>query len=233
MLTIDSSKLAEECESLARAQGASHYGIADLTQIYELLPDSFEECGKLLTGISICVPEDDDLLDALPLTDDQYRASHYDDKIACALSIADNIRQRLSDAGYQAHRLGHPPLIKPTGLFKLVGRFAGIGWIGKNHLLVTPERGPRIALAVVLTDAPLPLTADAPMADRCEDCTKCIDACPIQAFQDQPLNESDPLASFDTGKCSLVRAIINPTYWGSCGMCMAVCPYGMREKQSI
>jgi ferredoxin len=213
---------------MARAMGASHVGIADLTRAYEALPDSFAECGRLLTGISICVPEDDDLLDGLPRTDDAYRTCHYDVKIALALQIADKICHTLVQGGFRAHRLSHPPKIKPTGLYKLVGRFAGLGWIGKNHLLVTPERGPRVALATVLTDAPLPPTADKPMEDRCGDCTKCIDICPIQAFKDEPLDEANPLASFDGGKCSTVRAVINPTYWGGCGMCMMICPFGLR-----
>lgn len=212
--------------------GASHLGIADLTRAYEACPDSFEECGRLLTGISICVPEDDDLLDGLPRTDDAYRTSHYDEKIALALDIADKLCQALVRGGYRAHRLSHPPAIKPTGLYKLVGRFAGLGWIGKNHLLITPERGPRVALATVLTDAPLPSTADHPMEDRCEDCTKCIDICPVQAFQDEPLDEANSLASFDDGKCATLRGVVNPTYWGGCGMCVMICPFGSRGEDS-
>ena len=230
MPTASGAARARTIAQVALEMGASHLGIADLTHIYQLLPDSFAECGELLTGIAICVPEDDKLLDALPRTDDQYRDSHYDDKIALALRIAEVIRRRLSEDGFQAHALSHPPRIAPTGLYKLVARLAGLGWIGKNHLLITPERGPRVALATVLTDAPLTPTAEQPLADRCDDCTKCIDICPIQAFKNEHLNERDPLASFDTGKCSIVRAIINPTYWGACGLCMMVCPFGERDR---
>ena len=54
--------LAQECVRIAKAMGASHLGIADITRAYEACPDSFAECGKLLTGICIAVAEDDDLL---------------------------------------------------------------------------------------------------------------------------------------------------------------------------
>jgi epoxyqueuosine reductase QueG len=226
-------ELAREIRRQAETMGASHFGVADVTRAYEARPESFEECGKLLTGIAVAVPEDDRLLDGLPQTDSAYRTSHYARKIALALRIADGIAKTLTDGGYKAHRLSHPPTLKPTGLYKLVARFAGLGWIGRNHLLITPDEGPRVALAAVLTDAPLPATAARPMEDRCGDCTLCIAVCPVLAFKNAPLNEAKPLESFETGKCATLRGVINPSGWGGCGLCMQVCPYGQTHRKRM
>ncbi len=225
----DNQALARRIGHLAREMGASHAGIADLRRMHEIQPKSFEECGPLLTGISICVPENDDLLDGLPMTDDAYRTSHYNEKIGLALKIGNRIAAMLDDAGYNAHRLSHPPKKGPTGLYKAVAHLAGIGWIGKNRLLITPERGPRVALAAVLTDAPLPPTADKPMENRCGTCTRCIDICPTRCFSTEPFGETDSLKGFKTGFCALNRGTINPTYWGGCGLCMKTCPFGWRQ----
>lgn len=222
---------AEQIRELAHRMGATHFGIADVTRAYEVAPASFEESGKLLTGISIGVAKDDRLVDGLPQTDYRYRNDHYNVKIALAVRIGDAIAKLLTECGHKAHRLSHPPKIKPTGLYKLIGHWAGVGWIGKNHLLVTPDRGPRLALAAVLTDAELPPTADRPMENRCGECVACIAVCPVLAFQDLPLDEKNPLRSFDTGKCATNRGVINPTGWGGCGLCVKACPYGQPHRE--
>lgn len=228
----DLTQLSRELRAMALKAGASHAGVADLTEMYEVWHESFEkeECGRLLTGISVCVAEDDDLLDALPATDDAYRTSHYSEKIRRAMQIAGCMVKRLEEEGYRAHCVSHPPRNGATGLFKLVAHLAGIGWIGRNRLLVTPERGPRVALAAVLTDAPLPPTAERLMDSRCGDCTDCLDVCPVRAFTTDPFELTDSLVGFSTGRCALNRGTINPTLWGACGLCMKVCPFGLREK---
>ncbi|MCK9565162.1 MAG: hypothetical protein M0Q43_03825 [Methanothrix sp.] len=60
---------------------------------------------------------------------------------------------------------------------KLAAHMAGLGWIGKSCLLITPEAGPRVRWASVLTDAPMKATGYA-MAERCGECRKCVDVCP-------------------------------------------------------
>jgi epoxyqueuosine reductase QueG len=228
-MSADTQAIERDIRRSALAMGASHFGVANLERVYEVWPDSFKESGPLLTGISLCVPEDDDLLDALPQTDDRCRTAHYSKNIALANRIGDRIRDALSDAGYRAYRMSHIPRHKPTGLLKLVGRLAGLGWIGKNRLLITPDLGPRVALAAVLTDAPLEPTAHEPLPDGCGDCTRCLDACPVRAFSYEPFGETDSLEGFNTARCSVNRGVINPTGWGLCGLCVAACPVGGGE----
>lgn len=229
MMSSKASALTAELRRVAIEGGASHFGVADVRRAHELWPDSFEESGLLPTGIAIAVHEDDALLDGLPMTDDRYRTSHYTEKIALAVALGDRMVARLKERGHRAHRLSHPPAIKATGLYKMVARLAGLGWIGKNRLLITPDAGPRVALAAVLTDALLPPTAQAPLPDGCGDCRLCLDVCPVKAFSPESFGETDSLEGFNTGLCATCRGVINPSGWGGCGLCMKVCPFGIQD----
>lgn len=102
----------------------------------------------------------------------------------CANTVED-----LNRRGYKAKAID--PTIPITGSalktlatalpHKTVATRAGLGWIGKSALLITPSHGPAIRLATVLTDAPL--EGGNPIDDsRCGNCTKCVDRCPAQAI---------------------------------------------------
>jgi epoxyqueuosine reductase len=67
---------------------------------------------------------------------------------------------------------------------------AGLGFIGRNRMLINPTLGPAIFLGELVTD--MELAPDSPVSDRCGDCTRCIDACPTGALSREGL---------DAGKC--------------------------------
>lgn len=112
---------------------------------------------------------------------------------------------------------------------KLAAHLAGLGWIGKNCLLITPEVGPRVRWVTVLTDAPLIATGQ-PVEQRCGSCTQCKEICPVQALVGQPFHESEPReARFDAHRCD--RYFDQMRKDGTvavCGLCLYVCPYGRR-----
>ncbi len=63
---------------------------------------------------------------------------------------------------------------------RVYAKYAGIGWIGKNTCILNQRLGSWLFLGVILTS--LKLQPDLPTADRCGTCTRCIDACPTNAF---------------------------------------------------
>ncbi len=116
---------------------------------------------------------------------------------------------------------------------KAVARMAGLGWQGKNLLLITPRYGSRVRLATILTKAPL--NADAPVENRCGKCTSCKDACPVGAIKGvttQSHYESRDEAMFFS-RCAekLEEDFAKLPEIGTqiCGICIKVCPFGRKK----
>jgi epoxyqueuosine reductase QueG len=110
---------------------------------------------------------------------------------------------------------------------KMAATSAGIGWIGKNGLLISPDLGPRLSLATVLTDAPLP--PDAPMErSLCGGCTLCIDHCPSQAITGAEWSRHDPFIELVRLEACRGHKTTKRQTAGkpNCGLCINICPYG-------
>ena len=122
-----------------------------------------------------------------------------------------------------------PPRGEYRGLFahKTAAVAASLGWIGRSALLVTPEFGPRVRLATVLTDCPLPLREARPMPG-CGECRACVEACPARAISGAPVEPGMPRETFyDPERCSQHMKTYSHIGRGAvCGICMAVCPIG-------
>lgn len=109
---------------------------------------------------------------------------------------------------------------------RAVAERAGLGWIGKNTALITPEFGSWVYLGEMVTDVFLP--PDEPLPDGCGDCTRCLDACPTQALvQPRQLNAQRCIAYLTLTRGSLAgefRGKIGTRLYG-CDTCQTVCPY--------
>ena len=117
---------------------------------------------------------------------------------------------------------------------KTVATRAGLGWIGKNCLLVTEQFGPAIRLSSLLTDAPL-TCGESVDRSRCGGCHACVDACPAQALTGalwQVGMDREELVHAD--RCYETQLALMERATGIradlCGRCFAVCPYARRAQ---
>ncbi|MCH4169965.1 MAG: tRNA epoxyqueuosine(34) reductase QueG [Lactobacillus sp.] len=108
----------------------------------------------------------------------------------------------------------------------VVAQRAGLGFIGKNGLLITPEFGSFVYLGEIITN--LELAPDTPMACQCGDCRRCVDYCPPQALMGNGQLNGQRCLSYQTQTKDLMapefRPLIKNVIYG-CDICQLVCPF--------
>lgn len=229
-------ELGSELQGYAEELGVDLYGVADLTEARDfILSKGGEHIADYPRAISIGIRLLDAVVDELyrheqPSAIYSYRGLYNSvnaDLDRAALSIA----KRLQKAGYRAYAIPASQTVNERKLegaisHKLAANLSGLGWIGKSCLLITPQYGPRVRLATILTDAPL--EAGEPMQNKCEDCTDCVDICPPQAFTGVPFNASEPRdVRFRAHLCrDYTQRRAEQLGEGLCGLCVHICPYG-------
>lgn len=101
---------------------------------------------------------------------------------------------------------------------KKIGFLAGIGWIGRNNLLVNKKLGSQFRLVTILTD--IPLKTGKPTKENCQECRICVNICPAQAIKDNPL-DFDHVKCFAKLKEFQKQRLVDQYI---CGICVKVCP---------
>ena len=143
--------------------------------------------------------------------------------------------ETLLKMGYQAI----PQTLKYVGSYennymtllphKTVATRAGLGWIGKNALLITNEYGSMVRISSIITDAPL--NVENPInTSKCGDCTACTEACSAQAITGEKWSVGvdremlvDVISCRETARSRALKSFgVDGTI---CGKCIEICPY--------
>ena len=174
------------------------------------------------------------------LTGDTYAEQDFEDGIQMARARLEGIVEQLETvlrACGTAYTV--PPvaqsneteLLAPFS-FKYAATRAGIGWIGRNDVVITRRYGPRVRLSAVLVDAPL--TCGTPVTESgCpDDCRLCVEVCPCRALIGTRWDAMRLRAEIiDYHRCNRMRSAFIPKLGrkNACGRCLAVCPFGTGE----
>jgi epoxyqueuosine reductase len=109
---------------------------------------------------------------------------------------------------------------------------AGVGFVGKNGLVIAPGLGSTFLLAEVVTTAKL--ANDAPIEERCGRCTLCLDACPTQAFVAPFVLDAGACISTTTieqrGPIPVRLRMASSERLFGCDVCQDVCPHNAKER---
>jgi epoxyqueuosine reductase len=118
---------------------------------------------------------------------------------------------------------------------RILAKYAGLGWLGKNTLLLNQSQGSFFFLGVILTSLDLQPSlapAEMPPPDLCGSCRKCIDACPTDALVEPYVMDARRCISYLTielrGSIPLeFREAIGDNVYG-CDICQDVCPHNRK-----
>jgi epoxyqueuosine reductase len=236
---MDANHMNSKIKEIAEKWGADFFGAADLSPAHDaILSQGGPDIAGYPRAVSIGIGLMDSIVDRLPQRADgevalSYRHHGYEVINQRLDLVISNISSMIQRKGYRALPIAASKRVKDERIcadfsHKLAAHLAGLGWIGKSCLLVTPERGPRVRWATVLTDAPLQ-TARMTVKERCGTCNKCVEICPAHAFTGEPFRLTEPREKrYDASKCdgyfNEMRAE-NPEK-AVCGLCVYICPHG-------
>jgi epoxyqueuosine reductase len=230
---VTNEKRQKQLVTEMEALGADLIGFGDVAG---LLPASLRD---LPAAVSMAVHLSDRIIDEITEVDGptQTYFHHYRAMNTMLDSIALRGMLRIQRWGFAAMAIpASQTLIGKNNNYQ--GRFqhrmaatrAGLGWIGKNSCLITPEFGPRVRLVTILTN--MPLTTGTPIEESgCDDCRLCVEACPAKALTGHgnwtPGLDREMLV--DPSLCSkhMKKAYQHIGRGAVCGICFRVCPQGI------
>lgn len=136
--------------------------------------------------------------------------------------------KELADWIAREHGVNARPFVDSEPVFERFWAWrAGLGWIGKNSLLLNRKIGSFLFLGGIFTTADLP--ADEPGLDHCGRCRKCIDACPTVAITENRFIDSNKCIAFHTieNKSVVPETVAAGTgrWIAGCDICQNVCPW--------
>jgi epoxyqueuosine reductase len=137
-------------------------------------------------------------------------------------AVIDQLRARLTEPFEARACVDTAPLLE-----RELAMQAGIGWIGKNTLVLHEELGSYLFLGEIVTT--LPLVPDAPAIDHCGSCTRCLEACPTDAFPAPYEMDARRCIAYHTIERrsdipSDFHSAIGEWLFG-CDICQEVCPF--------
>ena len=220
----------QELKKRALDSGIKLFGVAEIDPVKDRFLLSAAELEGQKYGICMAVPLSEAVLNGIEdrptlLYKWHYRqANNFLDRIAFLLSqhiMADGFRalpipaSQIVDWDAQRGAVSH----------RILAEAAGLGWRGRNNLLVNERYGSYIRLVSILTD--MPLKPDRPVDGECGSCKRCVTECPVGALGESPDDYRLDKCLNKLKEFAKIRGIGQYI----CGICVKACPGKSRNRQ--
>ena len=219
---MDSTLRTPALKDFALGLGVSVVGVADIAPLRPEIALAEETKNRFPLAVVMGKRLSDPVIDDIPDHPTALYFHHYRQMNffldRAAFLLADHIQsqgfaalaipasQLLDKARHRGH-LSH----------KHAGRLAGLGWLGRNNLLINPGLGARFRLVTVLTD--MPLAADGLLDAGCGTCRACIAVCPAGAIKERQ-EDFDHQACYEKLEEFRRRTLVSQHI---CGICVKAC----------
>lgn len=219
---MDKNKNYLNLKKFSQERGADLFGVADISNIKDGFLLSKKVLEKIDKAICLGIRLSEGILEEITNAPTRLYFHHYKTVNALLDQLALKVSSYIQTKGCLALPIPASQILewqnqKAHLSHKKIGYLAGLGWIGRNNLLVNKRFGSRFRLVSILTD--MPLKIDKPIKQECFECRLCVKVCPSNAIKDNP-SEFDHLKCFEKLKEFQKQRLADQYI---CGICVAVC----------
>jgi epoxyqueuosine reductase QueG len=219
---MDKDKNYAALEKFTQDLGLDLFGVADIQEVKEEFVVSPELLAKLDKAVVLGGRLSKTVLAELVQAPTRLYSYHYRTLNSLLDQSALKTTLYIESQGFLALPIPTSQILdwkKQTGHLshKKMGVLAGLGWIGRNNMLVSPEFGSQFRLVTILTN--MPLKIDQPLIDTCGACHLCMKVCPAGAIKENS-RDFDHIKCFDAIK-AFQKLHLAEQY--ICGVCLNVC----------
>ncbi len=202
--------------------GIDLFGTADISEIKKDFSLSQELLGKFDKAISLGVRLSSSVLEEIKTHPTRLYFHHYRTLNTLLDQTALRLTNFIQDQGFLAIPIPASQILDWQNQtahlsHKKIACMAGLGWIGRNNLLVNKKFGSQIRLATILTNMPLDLNK--PVKQECGSCRSCVEVCPAAAIKENP-SDFGHIKCFEKLREFQKQRLVDQFI---CGVCVNVC----------
>jgi epoxyqueuosine reductase len=222
---MDKNKNYSKLKKFARDLGIDLFGVADISKIKNEFALSDKLLKKIDKAIVLGARLSRGILEEITDYPTKLYFHHYRTLNTFLDQAALRLTSIIQDKGFLALSIPASQILdwqnqKAHLSHKKIGYLAGLGWIGRNNLLVNKSFGSQMRLATILTDMPLKL--DKPLKQNCGNCRLCIAVCPAAAIKENAA-DFDHMKCFEKLKEFQKQKLVDQYI---CGICVKTCQGG-------
>lgn len=219
---MDKNKNYASLKKFAQLQGISLFGVGDIAEIKKDFMLSAKVLDKMYRAVVLGIGLSNSILDEINNQPTKLYFHHYRTINAFLDQAALKMTNFIQAKGFLALPIPASQIVdwenqKAHLSHRKLGVLAGLGWIGRNNLLVNKELGSQFRLVSILTN--MPLKTDKPLKQDCKTCRICIEVCPAGAIKESPA-DFEYLKCFDKLKEFQKNRIVDQYV---CGVCVNAC----------